>query len=265
MFDDDLPESDFVTAADRTTPMRASWRSKVETAAVSGGSKTGIAAAGYLVSGPTKSANKPRGQQTENRGHVGDYDAFSNYPITAPAEFPFVDQYRAFPPQNGLGTFYGYGGGGSWTGHHNSDFFFGVDRRQCCDEWGGFCPCVAADYNCGCGGVKTNPGHYFFKRLSSGEPCEESKGCGSCSKCRSSKKGCQSGGCSGCGFSQDAGCASGCGSAEGCDYKTATQRRNPLLSSLVDKYGLKDQRPLDDVGPLNQACGCNECQSGCTD
>jgi len=247
-FDDDMPKSDFVTAADQTASARGSSQSKVETAAVSGGNKARIVAAGYLASAPKKAANKPRARQTRNWGHVGDHGSAPGYPIAAPAEFPFVDQYRAFPARNGLGKFYGKNRGSSWTGQRNSESLFGVDQRHCCDEWDGFCPCVAAD--CDCGGLKTNPGHGLFKRLSSGEPCGT---------------GCQSGGCSDCGFNQNAGCASGCGSAEGRAYNTATQRRCPLLSSWVDKYGVKDQRPLDNVGPLNQSCGRNECQSGYTD
>ena len=266
-FEDGEPESDFVTSADKVASIGLAPRSKAE--AASGGSKAAIVAAGYLASAPKKAATKSRAKQTENWGHVVEHDAFSNFPITTPTEFPFVDQYRAFPPRDDVGMFYGDDGGSSWAGHRNSENFFGVDRRACCDEWGGFCPCVAADYNCGCGGLKANPGHCIFKRLSSGEPCEESYGCGIFSKCRCGEKNCQKGGCLGCGDKPEAGCASGCrsgGSAENpCNYKTATQRRCPLASSLLDKCKLKDQRPVKNVGPLDQACGCNECQSSCSD
>ena len=219
--------------------------------------------AGYSTS-PAKKVTPRRSRlQAENWIEGNVYESSTPFidQFDAPVDFPFVDQYRAFPPRNELGMVYGEEGENYRRSYRSSENFFGVDERSCCDEWRGFCPCVAADYRCGCGGLKANPGHCLFKRLSSGEPCDKSFGCNLFSKCGA--KGCGLG-CAkpdcGCGATPEPG-GSGYSSEKACGYKTATQRRCPLASCLLEKCKLKNQLPVKSTGP----CGCDACQSGCSD
>ena len=122
--------------------------------------------------------------------------------FAGPVQHPFRDQYQAFPSRTGAGTLYGKVAGTS-SGGRPTDHIFG-DPDQCCDEWSRFCPCFNPDYDCGCGGLKTNPRHRIFKcGKPSREPCDEVYGCKLSSelreaRCRCANRRCESGGCGKC-------------------------------------------------------------------
>lgn len=122
--------------------------------------------------------------------------------FAGPVRHPFRDQYQTFPPRTGAGTLYGKVAGAPSVGRP-TDHIFG-DPDQCCDEWSRFCPCFNPDYDCGCGGLKTNPRHRIFKcGKPSREPCDEVYGCKLSSelreaRCRCANRRCESGGCGKC-------------------------------------------------------------------
>lgn len=220
----------------------------------------------------------------ESWGEASAYDSSSAYfdRFAEPTRFPFTDQFRAFPPRAGYDMQSGQPGSGGLSRCGSSDLF-GVHENQCCDPWSGFCPCVAADYKCGCGGLKANPGHCLFKRCSSGEPCDQSYGSSFLSRCRCGKQDCtvndcrprkSSCGCgskskSGCGSGKNSSCGSrstGCGQSSDCGcgpekLLTPTQRRCPLVSSLKEKCKLGESRPINTVGQTSCSCA-SDCGCG---
>ena len=69
-------------------------------------------------------------------------------------------------------------------GYAGNPTFFGVDRRQCCDEWENFS---------NCGGLKAKPGHLGIPCLRSKDDCDTVTPCRLCT--RKSDRGC---GCAAC-------------------------------------------------------------------
>ena len=149
--------------------------------------------------------NQPRGQQFDQAREEPVYPREERPDDTPgtfldgfgePEQFPFRDQFQAFPPRTGFGTLYGKPVGTPKVSRP-SGAIFGIDPSEVCDEWGKFGPCVEADYTCGCGGLKADPRHRLFKpRRPSREPCDEALGCKLCSKpISSSKSDCADSGC----------------------------------------------------------------------
>lgn len=69
-------------------------------------------------------------------------------------------------------------------------FFFGVDREKCCDEWEGLC---------GCGGLKSNQGHWGQPWIHGCDACEE-RGCSGKHSHRRKRQKCRDDSCgSACG------------------------------------------------------------------
>ena len=62
----------------------------------------------------------------------------------------------------------------------------GLSNCECCDEWAGLCKFKDLDFECGCGGLKANPGHYGIKSLRGCDNCETT-----CGRTRIGKNGIQ--------------------------------------------------------------------------
>lgn len=114
--------------------------------------------------------------------------------FAGPEQFPFRDQYQAFPARTGFGTLYGKPSE-KRTASRPTDALFGIHESEVCDEWSRFGPCIEADYICSCGGLKLNPRHRLFNcKRPSRDPCDEVVGCKLCSKRRCGKLDCKSDG-----------------------------------------------------------------------
>ena len=71
----------------------------------------------------------------------------------------------------------------AYRGYVGNPQFFGVDRRQCCDEW---------ENMCNCGGLKSTPGHLGIPCLRSKDSCDTVT---PCRLCKHKRRGC---GCAAC-------------------------------------------------------------------
>ena len=144
---------------------------------------------------------------------------------------------------------------------------FGVDRRDCCDEWAGLCGCKSLDFKCNCGGLKANKGHlgiFWLKSKYGAEDCDFCKG-GCCNDGNCDRGNCNGGNCDG------GNCGNGnCGNGGGCSSKICG------LKSCLKKCGLKSygQKKCDcNEGPsrisifnrsVSRSCGkAGCCETGC--